>query len=84
MTNEETMALCAIRYARNSGSYYITLHGKAWAISWGRRSKNLRDVIIHDLEYDFSRCDDGVNVFADKENEKVWRGVLKELRDMNK
>jgi hypothetical protein len=83
MTNEETMALCAIRYTMGRRSYIVS-DGQRWAIEWGKKSKWVRDVIIRDLEHDIARCDDGFEALGDKVDENGWRRVLEALRDMNK
>jgi hypothetical protein len=48
--DEETMALCAIRYTIGRMSYIVS-DGQRWALEWGAKSKLVRDVIIRDLEW---------------------------------
>jgi len=50
MTDEESMALCAIRYTIGRMSYIVS-DGWRWALEWGAKSAYVRDIIVRDLEF---------------------------------
>lgn len=83
MTNEESMALCAIRYCMGRRSYIVS-DGVAWARRYGSQSKQLRDIIIRDIEEaiaQMERCPDW-KTLGDPMDERDWRVVLHELKMM--
>lgn len=81
MTNEENMALCAIRYCMGRMSYIVS-YGIAWARRYGAQSEHLRGVVIRDIEEaiaQMERCPD-IPMLGDKMDEREWRAVLSELK----
>lgn len=81
MTNEENMALCAIRYCMGRMSYIVS-DGIAWARRYGAQSKHLRGIVIRDIEeaiVQMERCPD-IPMLGDKIDEREWRAVLSELK----
>lgn len=49
LENEELMAICAIRYCIGRESY-IVHEGIEWAMRYGRKSPNMRRLIIEEIE----------------------------------
>jgi len=78
MIDEESMAICAIRYTMGRRSYIVS-QGQEWAIHWGKKSKHVRDIIRRDLREEVRRCDDGFPSLGDIYDEAGWRKVLEEL-----
>ena len=78
MSDEESMALCAIRYTIGRRTYIVN-DGQHWAREWGAKSKWVRDVIRRDLRHDIERCDEGFSVLGDPHDEAGWRQVLTDL-----
>ena len=76
--DEESMAICAIRYTMGRRSYVVA-EGQAWALKWGKKSKWVRDVIRRDLRDAINLCDQGTETLGDKMDEKGWRDVLYQL-----
>lgn len=85
MNNEESMALCAIRYCIGRSSYIVP-DGVAWAREWGAKSEWVRSVLIQDLEPLANRHnanpDGRMRWLGDAESTKQWLAVLAELRAM--
>jgi hypothetical protein len=77
MTDEELMALCAIRYTLPRMSY-ITADGHRWAREHGRKSVALRTVLISDMREASLRLH-GLGWGTDR---LAWLGVLAELEAM--
>lgn len=74
MSEDETMAICAIRYTIGRRSY-ITSDGQRWARNWGTKSKHVRDVIRRDLR----EAADRHGALGDECDEAGWRNVLTDL-----
>lgn len=89
MTNEETLALCAIRYTMGRMSY-IVADGQRWAVEWGSKSPHVRKVLIKDLAYAIEDEDryfipEGKEVSAlgcMKLDSPGWREVYRTLKRM--
>lgn len=84
MRDDETMALCAIRYTIGRRSYIVS-DGQRWAREWGAKSEWVRDVIRRDLRELVERCDLDTQKFGflgDPHDEAGWRQVLRELDAM--
>jgi hypothetical protein len=82
MSDEFSMAICAIRYCLGRSSY-ITSDGQCWAIEYGKRSPWVRQVIRRDLEAAVARCDDGGGALGMDMDESGWRAVLDDLQGMS-
>lgn len=81
MTDNEIMALCAIRYTMGRRSYAVS-DGQRWAREWGARSQRVRGVLILDLREAVTRADMGLHTLGDTHDEIGWREVLTELETM--
>lgn len=79
MTDEETMALCAIRYCIGRSSY-IVVDGVTWARRWGGQSEQVRAILIRDLREATDQCDRGFSCLGMPMDEREWRAVLADLR----
>ncbi len=83
--DQESMALCAIRYTIGRRSYVVS-EGQRWALEWGAKSKWVRDVITRDLGEAVARCDAGPTAewrpLGDDYDERGWRDVLRQLQAM--
>ena len=75
MTDEELLALCAIRYTMGRSSY-IVADGLRWAREWGEKSAVVKKVLVRDID----------NVAAGvlgRTHESEWRALADELRRMS-
>jgi hypothetical protein len=81
MSDQESMAICAIRYTIGRSSYIVS-DGQRWAREWGEKSKWVRDVIRRDLREEVQRCDDGFPMLGEAVDEAGWRSVLADLDAM--
>ena len=77
LTDEKSMAICAIRYTIGRRSYIVT-QGQQWAREWGEKSKWVRDVIRRDLR----EAADRHGALGDECDEAGWRNVLTDLDNM--
>lgn len=76
MSDEEEMALCAIRYCMGRQTY-ASEDGQRWAREWGARSRYVRVIIIRDIE----AAKDRLGGLGDERIDKTsWLDVLKELK----
>ena len=86
-SDQEDMAVCAIRYTIGRQSYIVS-QGQAWALRYGAQSKHVRDVIARDLREAVERCDqvwpDGTSwrALGMDQDERGWRDVLAKLEAM--
>ena len=84
MTDQESLALCAIRYCIGRQSYIVG-SGLAWARDWGKRSPWIRNVLIQDLETAVRQIERSRGhehpwqVLGSATDEREWRAVLAEL-----
>lgn len=84
--DEESMALCAIRYTIGRRSYIVS-DGQRWALEWGAKSEWVRDVIARDLQGAVETCDNAppgtlYRPLGDRFDEQGWRDVLARLQAM--
>jgi hypothetical protein len=77
-SDEETMALCAIRYTIGRMSYIVS-DGVRWARKYGNQSQWVRDVLIRDLQEAVEREDRGMRALGMEMDSRQWRAVLAEL-----
>lgn len=84
-SDQEAMAICAIRYTIGRQSYIVS-QGQSWALRYGAQSKHVRDVIVRDLREAVERCDDAVTggwrALGMEQDERGWRDVLAKLEAM--
>ena len=74
MTDEELMALCAIRYSMPRKSYIVS-DGIRWARKYGTQSAQARTVLIRDIR-EAASCTYGFGTETDRAE---WLAVLAEL-----
>jgi hypothetical protein len=80
MTDEELMAVCAIRYTIGRRSY-IVADGARWALQYGTASKAVRDIVVRDLEEEIDRQErTGLPALGHSCDEELWRTTLEQLR----
>lgn len=79
INDQESMAICAIRYTIGRQSYIVS-YGQRWALEWGKKSKWVRSVIMRDLQDEVERCDLGYPSLGSEYDEEGWRAVLKTLK----
>lgn len=77
-SDEETMALCAIRYTIGRMSYIVS-DGVRWARKYGQESKWIREVLIRDLQEAVRHESNGSQALGMKMDSDQWHTVLAEL-----
>jgi len=79
-TDQDSMAVCAIRYAIGRRSY-IVADAARWAREYGAKSAWVRSVVIRDLQEAIDKEDRGfTGALGDEMDARVWREVLSELQ----
>jgi hypothetical protein len=77
MTDEEQMALCAIRYIMPRMSYIVPT-GLRWARKYGTQSAQVRSILIQDIREAHKHVY-GLGMNTDR---AAWLAVLAELEAM--
>jgi hypothetical protein len=90
VTDEESFAICAIRYTIGRMSYIVS-DGQRWALEWGAKSPRVRKVIMRDLEWEIQREDEyfipegkDYSGLGQMQSDSLgWRQVYAELQRMD-
>jgi hypothetical protein len=78
MNDQETMALCAIRYTIGRMTYIVS-DGQRWAREWGAKSPWIRGVLIRDLKEAVDQESHGLSSLGDRHDSQGWHQVLEYL-----